>query len=214
MDLENEMWNKLKADIKTELKEDIKAEILAEWRDEIVQSTMKKVDDMIFLERHFDSMLRTYITSLCYEDVHYLRMLNRGLVKQGSNVIPVAQKSTGEIWMTLKNNVNLNSIYDEYRVSGLITCNLENFIDVINFNSGAENTLWYGKGKKGYSFLGLFELYNRIYDYDFCNLNPLIKKRFLKYISVKFLFKGETKEFEKIERSFNNKYGKTWNPKK
>ncbi len=209
--IENELWVKLKDEIKTEILDELRAKTVVQLRDELVKSVMFKVEKLIFEERYFETPLKTYIKSLCYEDVHYLRMLNLGLVKQGNNIIPVSEKSTGEVWMTLRKNVNTNMLYEEYKGGGLVDCSFENFISILNFDSAAERLIWQGKGKSKFSYLGLFDLYNRIYDYDFSNLNPLLKQRFLLYLSVKFIFDGETKEYENIKKSFNKEYGNKFN---
>lgn len=112
------MWDKLKAEIRSELKEEIKAEIVAEWSDEIVKSAMKKVDNMIFLERYFEPMLRTYIKSLCYDDIYYQKMVILGKTKLQETTYEIPQFSEGEIWMIKKKNINIKKLFKEYKRAG------------------------------------------------------------------------------------------------
>ena len=205
MNLEIEMRNKLKAEIKSELKEEIKAEILKESRDEIVQEAIKKVDEMIFVDRYLEPKLRTYIKSLCYDEVHFLSMLNKGLVNHGETFIEFPKTSTGKVFMSKRKDVNVEKLYNEYRNSGIIDCSYENFNSLLEFKAEAKPIAWNDKGRKKFTYKNLFKMYNRVYEVDNLKLKPL-RRRFLHFLSVSFCFEGTFKKYAEIKKSFDKLY--------
>lgn len=206
MNIENEMWDKLKAEIKSELKDEIKAEIIAEWKDEIVKSTIKKVDDMIFKDRYFETMLRTYITSLCYDNIHNQRMKNLGRGIDVDQEIEYRKSSTGKIWMALKKDVDFTELYSEHLAVGDINCSQEEFISVLNFDPLPAPIVWNQDARGNFSYRGVFILYENVYDFDFSKINTPVIYHLIKHISQNFIFEGSLKPYDLIRKSFVKAY--------
>lgn len=226
MNLENEMWNKLKAEIKSEIKsemkEEIKAELKKELRREIIQnikneSTMDlgvdyineirkiiktELRSIIFDEKFYETDIVTYITSLVYKEYHYLVMLNRGLVKIGRTTIEVSEFSVSNFSLNLVKDLNLLDIYVNYEKSGIIKCTYEEFADFINFKNPKNQIIWNHDGRSRFTFRGLFALYENVYSDDFNDLNDFVQRKIIAYISAKFIFEGVTKPFKNVEEAF------------
>ncbi len=206
MNIENEMWDKLKAEIKSELKDEIKAELIEDWKEEIVKSAMKKVDDLIFIDRYFETMLRTYITSLCYDDIHFQRMKNLGLAIESDQEIEYRKSSTGKIWMALKKDVNFTELYSDHLAVGDIDCTQEEFNSVLNFDQLAIPVVWNQKARGNFSYRGVFQLYENVYDFDFSKINTPVIYHLIDFISQNFMFEGSLKPYDLIRKSFMKAY--------
>jgi len=205
MNLEIEMLNKLKAEIKAELKEEIKAEILIECKDEIVQDAIKKIDEMIFMDRIFEKKLTAYIGSLCHNEVHFLRMLNRGLVEQGKTYYEFRETSSGKVVLEKRKDFNIEKLYNEYKKAEIIKCEYKDFKSVLEFKSDCKPIAWNDKGKKKFTYKGLFKIYNRVYHVDNLTIKPL-RERFLRFLANNFTFEGEFKKYSEIKKSFDKLY--------
>lgn len=199
------------------LKEEIKSELLSEIRQELRETVKKEFRSIMFEERYFEKMIKSYIKKLCYEDVNYPLMLNRGLVKYEPTIYEVMEHST-YIWMNKKKNVDLKKLYAEYKNGGIISCSYEGFESAMNIippevkNGKIQAITWNDYGRKTFSYKRLFELYERIYDENFSKLDVRKKDKFIGYISNKFKFEGVTKSFDKIDDSFKKAYN--WKGKK
>lgn len=208
--IENELWVKLKDEIKTEILDELRARTVVELRDELVRSVMFKVEKLIFEERYFEKMLNTYIKTLCYKEINFLRMQSMGFTNRKPEIFDFQEDTTLENWIKNRNNIDIIDLYNECTAEGAITCSYENFCDILDFDANTKRVEWKGKSKgksdSNFSYYGLFELYEKIYDYDFSNLNPLFKERLLFYIEEKFIFGGERKSKALIEKSFDRKY--------
>lgn len=186
-------------------------QINSELREELKETVKKEFRNILFEERYFETAIKSYIKSLCFQDINYVFMLNRGLVKNGAITFENPEYST-KIWMKIKSNVNINKLYEEYKFGKHIKCSFENFEAAINFEpienfeSDEEIIVWTGNGKKKFTYKGLFDLYHRIYDEDFSKIHKSSKDLFLAYISVKFKFEGVFKSFNLINRSFIKAY--------
>lgn len=205
MNLEIEIREKLKAEIKSELKEEIKDEILIECKDEIIQDAIKKIDEMVFIDRFFEKKLTTYIKSLCHDEVHFLRMLNRGLVKHEPTCYEFRDKSTGEVVLDKRKDFNIKKLYNEYSKGEIIDCDYEDFKALLEFKIDSKQIAWNGKGKKKFTYRGLFEMYNRAYYVDNIVDKPL-RDRFLYFLANNFIFEGETKDYSEVKKSFDRFY--------
>ncbi|WP_299154253.1 hypothetical protein [uncultured Christiangramia sp.] len=195
-----------KIDYLKELKEEIKAELFQEIEDKTREIVRSEIKSYIFDTRSIDLSLRIYIKSLCHDEIHYLKMLNRGLVKHGSEIIEIPEWSTGNIVMNKKKDVNLKDLYKEYTNGGYLNCSFNDFKSIVNFEFDCNYVAWTDKARKTFTYKNLFALYNRIYDYDFSDLNPFLEERFLSFISVKFLFQDEIKDVKFIKKAFNKAY--------
>lgn len=192
------------------IKNDIEVQnlVLELAKNEIKEVVKKEIRTIIFEERYFETPLRAYIKSLAYDDVHYLRMLNAGMVKYGTTIIEIPKISSGSLKMRMKKYVNLNKLYEEYTNTGLLEGTLEDFLAIVNFEAESGYINWTQKARKTFTYKGIFELYESIYEDDFFNLNPLLEGIFLAYISTKFLLLGKFKETTDFEKSFNKIYNK------
>lgn len=88
-------------DIK-QLKEELKKELRQEITAELKELAKQEIHKLIFTDRYFEPALRTYIKSLLYDDIHYLRMLNRGMVNYGETIITFPQTTMGYLVMNKK----------------------------------------------------------------------------------------------------------------
>lgn len=206
MNIENEMWDKLKAEIKSELKDEIKAELIADCKEEIVKSAMKKVDDLIFIDRYFETMLRTYIKSLCYDDIHFERMKNLGLAIESDQEIDYWKSSTGKIWMALKKDIDVAKIYSEHIAAGNISCTQQEFNSVINFDHISPPIIWNQEARGSFSYKGVFKLYENVYDFDFSQIDAPVIYHLINFIRQNFIFEGSFKSYYLIRKSFIKAY--------
>lgn len=206
MNVENEMWEQLKAEIKSELREELKAEIIKEIREELVASATTRFKDLIFKERHFEVMTKTYIQSLCHEDVNFQKLRIQGNLKQEEIAYEIPNLSQGNIWMTIKRNVDFKEIYDRYMKAKLLKCSFEDFKCVINFIDCDVKVEWFDFARKTFTYSRLFELYEEIYEDDFSDLNPQLRLRFINYLSLHFRFGGKTKLPKLMMKRFDAKY--------
>lgn len=197
--IENKILGKLKGEIKSEISDEILAEIK-----NIVKQEVRSV---LITERGLETSLTAYIKSLCYEEVHYLRMLNRGLVKHGSTLIEIPDTSKNKVWLTKRNNIDIRDLYEEYRSGNFIFCSYEDFNLVLNFKEPSKPISWNDKGRKRFSYKRLFELYNRVYVFDFSESAEL-RNRFLYFLADCFYFEGEFKKFAEIKKAFDKVYPK------
>lgn len=189
-----------------ELKAELKAAVIQDLDQEIREIVRDEIKRYIFDTKSIDKSLRTYIKSLCFDDIYYLRMLNGGLLKQETGTYIIPETSTGKIRMNKKENVDLKKLYKEYLKTGHITCTYDDFKSVMNFEHDVQIIDWRDKGKKTFTYKSLFELYNRIYDYNFSELKPVVEYRILLYISVKFKFQNQIKDIQDIRKSFHKTY--------
>lgn len=206
MNVENEMWEQLKSEIKSELREELKAEIINEITEELITSATVKFKDLIFKERHFEIMINTYIKSLCHEDINYQKLRIQGNLKQEEIAYEIPNLSQGDIWMTIKRNVDFQEIYNRYKTAKLIKCSFEDFKIVIHFIDSDIKIEWSDKARKTFTYSRLFELYEEIYENDFSSLPQTLKQRFINYLSLHFRFQGKTKLPESIMKRFKAKY--------
>lgn len=195
--LENELY--------TSLREEIKADVLGELRDEIRDIVKNEVKSILIEERGLETSLTAYIKSLCYEEVHYLKMLNKGLVKHGSDLIEIPETSKNRVWMSKKDNVDVRNLYEEYRSGGFIDCSYENFKYLMNFNPKSRPVAWNDTARKTFTYKKLFELYHTIYHFDFSNSEQL-KERFLLFLADFYHFGGEFKKYKDVKKSFDKAY--------
>lgn len=191
-----------------QIKEDIKKELQLEMKQEIKELVKKEIRTILFEERAFEIPLKTYIKSLAYENVHYLIMLNKGMVKHGSSLIEIPEKSTGTIFMNLKKDVDFQQLYDYYIEAGLMQASFEDFKAVLNFETESGYIFWLQKARKSFTYKGIFELYESVYNEDFYNLNPYLQRIFIVYLSNKFLLGNDFKSYLAFEKSFNKLYKK------
>jgi hypothetical protein len=190
----------------TQLKEDIKKELRLEMKAELKKLVKEEIHTILFEERAFETPLTTYIKSLAYKDIHYLIMLNNGLVKHGSNLIEIPETSTGTVFMKLKKNINFKQLYDNCIESGIMEASFDDFKAVLNFEAESGYIFWLQKARKSFTYKGIFELYESVYDEDFFNLNPHLQRLFIAYLSNKFLLEGKPKLYVEFEKSFNKVY--------
>ncbi len=179
-------------------------------RDQIREIVKEEFYKILFEERIFEREIKTYIKSLAYDDVHYLRLLNLGLVKNSEEVYELSESSSGSLKMRKKRNISLENIYNENIKYGIMTGNLKDFISAINYKAEGEVIDWRQKAKKGFTYTGIFEMYQEIYDIDFNTMNQVFVNRFTKYLSVKFKLGGEHKKWTYFKKSFM----KIYQPKK
>lgn len=189
-----------------QLKEDIKKELRLEMKAELKELVKKEIYTILFEERAFQTPLTAYIKSLAYKDIHYLIMLNKGMVKHGSNLIEIPETSTGTVFMKLKKNINFKQLYDNCIESGVMEASFEDFKAVLNFEVESGYIFWLQKARKSFTYKGIFELYESIYDEDFFNLNPHLQRLFIVYLSNKFLLGQDFKSYVDFEKSFNKVY--------
>lgn len=177
-------------------------------KDEINEVVKEEIRTIIFEERYFEMSLRAYIKSLVYDDIHCLRMLNAGMVKYGTTIIEIPEMSSGSLKMKVKKGVNLDEMYEQYTNTGLLQGTHGDFLAIVNFEAESGYIKWTQKARKTFTYKGIFELYESIYDDDFFNLNPLLEKKFLAYISTKFSLGGKFKKTTDFEKSFNKIYNR------
>jgi hypothetical protein len=134
----------------TQLKEDIKKELRLEMKAELKKLVKEEIHTILFEERAFETPLTTYIKSLAYKDIHYLIMLNNGLVKHGSNLIEIPETSTGTVFMKLKKNINFKQLYDNCIESGIMEASFDDFKAVLNFEAESGYILVTKSSKKLY----------------------------------------------------------------
>ncbi|MGO3184467.1 MAG: hypothetical protein ACTIJ9_16690 [Aequorivita sp.] len=197
MNLENKIWNKLKSEVKSEA--------MIELRQEIKDIVKKEVRSLLIEERGLETSLKAYIKSLCYEEVHFLRMLNEGLVKHGEEFIEIPETSKGRVWLRKRSDVDIRNLYEDNRSKGWISCSYENFKYLIEFNEKAKPTAWNEEAKKSFTYKGLFKMYGKAYYFDFKE-NDEYRKMFLCYLADFFYFKGEFKKYQEIKKSFDKTY--------
>lgn len=195
--IENKILGKLKDEIKSEISDEILAEIK-----NIVKEEVRSV---LITERGLETTLTAYIKSLCYDEVHYLRMLNRGLVKHGSTLIEIPNTSRNIVWLTKRKNIDIRNLYEEYRSGNFIFCSYEDFNMVLDFKVPSKPISWNDKGRKQFSYKRLFELYNSVYVLDFSKSTRL-KNKFLYFLADCFYFDGEFKKFVNIKKAFDKAY--------
>ncbi len=191
-----------------QIKEDIKKELQLEMKQEIKELVKKKIRTILFEERAFEVPLKAYIKSLAYENIHYLIMLNKGMVKHGSSLIKIPKMPPGKIFMNLKEDVDFQKLYDDYIEAGLMQASFEDFKAVLNFEAESGYIYWLQKARKSFTYKGIFELYESIYNEDFYNLNSYLQKMFIAYLSNKFLLGNDFKTYLAFEKSFNKLYKK------
>ena len=197
------------------LKKEIKSELLKEEIREVIK---KEFRNILFEERHFETQLTTYIKSLCYRDINYLQLLNRGLIKYGPTFHKNLELSSSILLK--KKNVDLRKIHEEYTQGWSINCSFENFESGMNFspivdhNSNEEIIVWTEKARKKHTYKGLFDLYSEILKEEISNLDSYRKNWIFQYISVKFRFRKDNETTaikispKNIRKSFNYFYPK------
>jgi hypothetical protein len=196
----------LTKELYAELKADLKSEIINEIKDEINFIVRKEVENVLIIERGLEASLTTYIHNLCFREIHYLRMLNQGLVKHGENLIVIPNSSNGFVWLNKKDYINFENLFREYSKSGIVNCSFENFESALKFEPIDGSISWNGSGRKKFSYIGLFQLYNTIYDFESLIKNAVVLERFVSFISSTFTFDGQFKTSNDVKKSFNRKY--------
>lgn len=213
--IEIDIYKKLKEDIKSELREELKAEIkkelLLEMKEELNVLVKEEIDNLIFTERYFETRVITYIKSLCYEEIHYLRMLNKGMVKHGETLIEVPQLPSGYLLVNIKANINYADLHKQYSSGGMMECSTEDFISALTFKSDGNYINWTQKARSTFTYTGIFDLYNDILNDDIFQFPELKLERFLYFISNKFLLGGKIIEYKNLRKSFNKEKKKVRN---
>lgn len=189
------------------LKKELKQEILNESKAQIRELIEKEVYNLIFKEKHFETPLRAYILSLALDDIHYTRMLNRGLVKNQPETIIFNRSDSIISIVHLKEEIDLETIFEKY-ADLMPGCDFEIFERVVTFRKEPKDMInWIEKSKKGFTYYGLFEMLDEIYREDFYELESLRKRHLMAYLSVSFRPGGLYKETDNFIKSFNRRYG-------
>lgn len=170
---------------------------------EIVKEEFYKI---LFEERIFEREIQTYIKSLVYDDVHYLRLLNSGIVKQGSLIFEVPEYSSGKLIMSRRANISLENIYNENIRYDIMAGDLSDFVAIINFESESGIIDWRQKGRKQFTYTGIFKMYEEIYDIEFKTMEEYFVDRFMLYLSTKFQLGGNFKKWTDFKKSFMKIY--------
>lgn len=209
---EIDIYKKLKDEIKSELREELKREIrdelLLEMKEQLNVLVKEEIETLIFTERYFETRVISYIKSLCYNEIHYLRMLNNGMVKHGETLIEVPQWTSGHLSVEKKIDINNAKLYEEYINSGMMECSFEDFEAVLGFKHDSGYINWKQKSGQSYSYLGIFYLYSEVITEDIYNLPKSKEARFLYYIANKFLRAGQPIEYKKLKKSFQSEIEK------
>lgn len=189
-----------------QLKEDIKKELRLEMKAELKELMKEEIHTILFEERAFETPFKTYMKSLAYEDIHYLIMLNKGMVNHGNSIIEIPKKSTGSVFMKLKKDIDFKQLYNNCIEANLMQASFEDFKAVLSFKAESGYIFWLQKARKSFTYKGIFELYESIYDEDFFNFNPHLQRIFIAYLSNKFLLGRDFKTYNDFEKSFKKIY--------
>ncbi|MGV8994535.1 MAG: hypothetical protein ACOH1O_10570 [Flavobacterium sp.] len=202
IDIYKKLKDEIKSELREELKREIKDELLLEMKEQLNVLVKEEIDTLIFTERYFETRVISYIKSLCYNEIHYLRMLNNGMVKHGESLIEVPQWKSGVLFVKNNLNVNYADLYKQYTNCGMMECSFEDFEAVLDFKHDSGYINWKQKGRTTYTYVGIFDLYNDILSEDIFYFSEVKLERFLYFISNKFLIAGKVIEYKNLKNSF------------
>jgi|GEM_PF-3677979 hypothetical protein len=212
--IEHRLISKLKQEIKAELKEELRDELKEQLRKEVsldlgidyiteIRKIIKtELRSIIFDEKYYETAITTYIKSLAYKEYQFLIMLNRGLVKNGPTTIEVSEFASGNFSMNKVKNQNLIAKYNHYLKGNYINCSYDQFCVFLNFEDVEDKIIWRHKARHGFTYRGLFALYESVFTNDFTDLHINNQLMIIGYISNKFIFEGTTKTLEMVEDAF------------
>lgn len=181
-------------------------------RNEIRKEIRKIIKEELLLEfvsnKDLKKSLTTYMKSILYSEIHYLKMLESGLKKtpDGTKFIIEDRKlgNIGWIDVTEFTDEQLKEIHCQLISAKKTNTELEDFILIMRNNSD-EKINWIDMVVRNKKAINSYTIFDFLY-----SLNPNILKlekveieRFLKSILVKFTKKGELFSYESIYNSFN-----------
>jgi|SRR5690554_1275206 len=175
-------------------------------RDQIREIVKEEFYKILFEEKIFETEIKAYIKSLVYDDVHYLRLLNSGVVKHGRQIFELPKYSSGKLIMHRRANITLENIYNENIRYNIMAGDLSDFIAVINFESESGIIDWRQKGRKQFTYTGIFKMYEEIYDIEFKTMEEYFVDMFMSYLSTKFQLGGNFKKWTDFKKSFMKIY--------
>lgn len=175
-------------------------------KEELRQIIKEELHRIIFEDRAFEKPLTTYVKSLLYDEIKYLKMKQAGYCRkcQNNTIYFFDDLGIKKLGFEKKDNINLEFLFIEFKKYNYFEGNYSDFEKVMLFIEPDVKLKWLQKSdKKIITYLGIFELFKEVYDINYFEISDINKNRLLQHIENSFL-KGEDDIFQKnLLDSFN-----------
>lgn len=194
-------------------------------RNEIREEIRKIIKEELLLEivnnKDLEKSLTTYVRSLLYTEVKYLKMVENGFQKIPDRTIFVSDGNLMEFdipgWVNLHNVTEgkLNEIHNELINSKKTDTDYGLFVSILNGNS-EKKINWIQTMSTDKNYINSYGIFDLLYEIDpkIIEFKLNFLKRFLKNVMYKFSEKGDDFSYARLYDSFSKWKNKIKNKRK
>lgn len=175
-------------------------------KEEIRQIIKEELHSIIFEDRAFEKPLTTYMKTLLYDEIKYLKMKEAGFCKkcQNDTIYFHNDLEIKILGFEKKENIDLKTIYQERKKYRYFEGSYSDFEKIMLFKEPTIQLEWLQKTKsKDITYLGIFELFKEVYHINFLEISDINKNNLLEHIEKSFLKKEDAISSKNLLDSFN-----------
>lgn len=180
-------------------------------QEELRKIVKEELYKIIFQERTFEKPLTTYMKSLLYDEVKYLKMKQAGFCRkcQKDTIYFFNDLKIPSLGFKIKDGIDLKAIYNERKKYNYFEGSYSDFEKIMLFKEPTTQLKWLQKSeKKIITYFGIFELFEEVYHIKYSEISSINKERLLTHIENSFLKEEVTISSKKLLDSFNRMLNK------
>lgn len=180
-------------------------------QEELRKIVKEELYKIIFQERTFEKPLTTYMKSLLYDEIKYLKMKEAGFCRkcQNDTIYYFNDLEIKNLGFEIKDNIDLKAIYQERKKYNYFKGSYSDFEKTMLFKEPTTQLDWLQKTKNKYiTYLGIFELFKEVYHINYLEISDINKNKLLVHIEKSFLKEEDAISSKYLLDSFNRMLNK------